>query len=176
MLLKRENSNYFESNMDMVLPFITVLMNCVIWSHEYPRTVSKTLMKNVFENHKTLVAIGDITCDPNGSIEFSKETWIDDPVYIYNPSTEKIIDGFEGKGIAVMAVTNLPCEFSADASNQFSENLKLLLKPIVSADYKGNLSESKLPDEIKRATILWKGSFTKNYSYMKKFIRDIKTD
>ena len=93
-------------------------------------------MKKIYKEYKTLQVIGDITCDPNGSIEFSKETWIDDPVYIYNPETETITDGFEGEGIAVMAVTNLPCEFSADASIQFGGNLAPFYKNIVSADYK----------------------------------------
>jgi alanine dehydrogenase len=116
---------------------------------------------NLDSKSKTLIAIGDITCDPNGSIEFSKETWIDNPVYIYNPTDESIKDGFDGQGIAVMAVTNLPCEFSSDASNEFSEDLKPYLKAIVSANYKDSLQESNLPDDIKRAVIMWKGRFTK---------------
>ena len=164
------NPKYFESNLDIVLPYVSVLMNCVIWSNKYPRSISKKLMKEVYSKGKTLIAIGDITCDPNGSIEFSKETWIDNPVYIYNPKDESDKDGFDGDGIAVMAVTNLPCEFSSDASNEFSEDLKPFLKAIVSANYKDSLIDSNLPDEIKRAVIMWKGNFTKRYSYMKEFI------
>ncbi len=167
------NPNFFETNLDKVLPYISVLMNCVIWSHDYPRSITKKLMKEIYSKNKTLIAIGDITCDPNGSIEFSKETWIDNPVYIYNPKTETIKDGFEGNGIAVMAVTNLPCEFSADASTQFSENLFPFLKDIVSANYKDGLHDSNLPEEIKRAVIMWKGRFTKRYSYMKEYIENI---
>ena len=165
-----DNPEYFESNLDKVLPFISVLMNCVVWSSKYPRTVPKTLMKQIYEDYKTLRVIGDITCDPNGSIEFSKETWIDNPVYIYNPINDTMTDGFEAEGIAVMAVTNLPCEFSADASIQFSEDLKPFLKSIVSANYKNDLEQSNLPDEIKRAVIMWKGKFTPKFSYMKKYL------
>jgi len=168
-----ENSNSFESNLDTVLPFVTVLMNCVIWSNKYSRSITKKIMKEIYLEHKTLSAIGDITCDPNGSIEFSKETWIDNPVYIYNPEDESIRDGFNGEGIAVMAVTNLPCEFSSDASNEFSEDLKPFLNAIVSANYKDTLHDSNLPDEIKRAVIMWKGRFTKRYSYMKEYIENI---
>lgn len=167
-----ENSNSFESNLDTVLPFVTVLMNCVIWSNKYSRSITKKIMKEIYSEHKTLIAIGDITCDPTGSIEFSKETWIDNPVYIYNPEDESIQDGFEGNGIAVMAVTNLPCEFSSDASNEFSEDLKPFLNAIVSANYKNSLHDSNLPDEIKRAVIMWKGRFTKRYSYMKEYIEN----
>lgn len=165
-----ENPSEFRSNLDKILPYVTILMNCIIWSDKYPRTVTKSLLKEIYSKHKTLKAIGDITCDPNGSIEFSKETWIDDPVYIYNPLTEKIKDGFDGEGVAVMAVTNLPCEFSADASRQFSDDLSPFLKSIVKADYNHSLDESNLPEEIKRAVILWKGKFTKKFSYMKKYL------
>ncbi|MEO8232978.1 MAG: hypothetical protein ABI638_11890 [Ignavibacteriota bacterium] len=168
-----DNPNYFETNLDKVLPYITVLMNCVIWSQQYPRSITKELMKDVYSKHKTLLAIGDITCDPNGSIEFSKETWIDNPVYIYNPNEQSINDGFEGNGIAVMAVTNLPCEFSADASEQFSENIFPFLKDIASANYEDSIHDSGLPDEIKRAVVMWKGRFTKRYSYMKEYIENV---
>ncbi len=80
-----EHPEYFESNLDRVLPYVTVIMNCIIWSNKYPRSITKSLTKKLWPTSPTLKVIGDITCDPNGSIEFSKETWIDDPVYIYNP-------------------------------------------------------------------------------------------
>jgi hypothetical protein len=166
-----DHPDYFETNLDIILPYITVLMNCIIWSEKYPRTTTKTLMKNIYKEDKTLQVIGDITCDPNGSIEFSKETWIDDPVYVYNPETETITDGFEGNGIAVMAVTNLPCEFSADASIQFGDNLAPFYNNIVSADYNNSLNDSGLAPEIKNAVIMWKGEFTEEFKYMKEFIK-----
>jgi len=165
-----DHPEFFETNLDLILPYITVLMNCIIWSEKYPRTTTKSLIKKIYKKNKTLQVIGDITCDPNGSIEFSKERWIDDPVYIYNPETESITDGFEGKGIAVMAVTNLPCEFSADASIQFGGDLEPFYKNIVSADYKKSIDESELAPEIKRAVIMWKGKFTEEFNYMKEFI------
>jgi alpha-aminoadipic semialdehyde synthase len=165
-----DNPDYFETNLDKLLPYTTVLMNCIIWSQKYPRTVTNDLIKKLYKRHRTLTAIGDITCDPNGSIEFSKETWIDNPVYIYNPLTEECTDGFEGEGIAVMAVTNLPCEFSADASKQFSADVSPFIKDIIKANYNGTIEESILPMEIQRAVILWKGEFTKDYKYMKKYL------
>ena len=165
-----DHPDFFETNLDIVLPYITVLMNCIIWSSKYPRTTTKRLIKKIYNEDKTLQVIGDITCDPNGSIEFSKETWIDDPVYIYNPENETITDGFKGEGIAVMAVTNLPCEFSADASIQFSGELAPFYKSIVSTDYKKSFDDSELAPEIKRAVIMWKGEFTEAFKYMKEYI------
>ena len=167
-----QNPGSIESNLETILPYTTVVMNCITWSPEYPRTITKALMKKVYEKYKTLKVIGDITCDPNGSIEFSKETWINNPVFMYNPTNGKIKDGFEGDGIAVMAVTNLPCEFSADASEQFGGDLYPFLKNIITANYKRPLSKSKLSPEIKRAVIMWKGRFTKDFSYMQRFVAD----
>lgn len=164
------NPELYESNLDNVLPYISILMNCIIWSSKYPRALSNELMKSVYKYHKTLITIGDITCDPNGSIEFSKETWIDNPVYIYDPYAETLRDGFDGEGIAVMAVTNLPCEFSADASEQFSKDLFPFLRGIIKANYKGALKDSGLPPEIRRAVIMWNGGFTDEFHYMKNFI------
>ena len=164
------NPEFYESNLDKVLPYLTLLMNCIIWEPRYPHAVPNSLMKDIYKKSKTLMVIGDITCDPNGSIEFSRETWIDDPVFIYNPFSETIRMGFEGDGVAVMAVTNLPCEFSADASRQFSSDLSGYIDSIISADYRGRIQDSSLPAAVKRAVIIWKGSFTDDYFYMKNYI------
>ncbi len=165
-----KNPDMYESNMERILPFVTVLMNCIIWSNEYPRVLTNDLCKKNYSGNRTLLVIGDVTCDPNGSIEFSKETWIDNPVYTYYPINETFKNGFESDGITVMAVTNLPCEFSVDASEKFSNELRPFLKDIISADYNGALSSSGLPEPIKNAAIMWKGIFTEKYKYMEEYI------
>jgi saccharopine dehydrogenase (NAD+, L-lysine forming) len=164
------NPEFYESNLDKMLPYITVLMNCILWDPKYPRALPKSMIKDLYGRSNSLTAIGDITCDPNGSIEFSKETWIDDPVYVFNPLSETVRMGFEGEGVAVMSVTNLPCEFSADASRQFSRDLSSFLEAIISADYHGDIDKSGLPPEIKRAVLIWKGEFTDDFFYMKNYI------
>ncbi|MEM6273358.1 MAG: hypothetical protein AAF998_28375 [Bacteroidota bacterium] len=162
----------FESNLDQVLSYTTILMNCILWGPEFPRTMSLDFTAEQWARSQTLQAIGDVTCDPAGSIEFSKETWIDNPVFVYDPATRTAVDGFAGEGIAVMAVTNLPCEFSADASAQFSENLAPYAAAIATADYTGALEDSGLPADIQRSVILWRGEFTEPYRYMTDFLPD----
>ena len=76
---------HFESNLDQIFPYCTMMMNCIIWSSKYPRLITREIAKDWYQKDQTLKVIGDITCDPEGAIEFSKETWIDDPVFIYNP-------------------------------------------------------------------------------------------
>ena len=161
----------FESNLEDVLPYISILMNCILWSPEYPRTISNAFMQASWKNAKTLEAIGDVTCDPNGSIEFSKETWINDPVFIFNPETGDSAMGFEGDGVAVMAVTNLPCEFAADASKQFSEDIWPVIDGILDADYNGDFQTAELPEEVSDAVILWKGEFTPRFEYMQSYLK-----
>ncbi len=163
---------HFESDLDKVFPYCSLMMNCIIWSPKYPRLLSREDTARWYEMHQSLQLIGDITCDPEGAIHFSKETWIDEPVFIYDPAKQSQQMGFEGSGIAVMAVTNLPCEFSADASNLFSSNLSPLIVGITEADYQAETPQlAGLPTEIQAATILWKGEFTEKYDYMKQYLQ-----
>ncbi|MEZ4771728.1 MAG: hypothetical protein R3D00_01015 [Bacteroidia bacterium] len=162
---------HFESNLENIFPYVTLMMNCIIWSPRYPRLITRENAAKWYKNHRSLKVIGDISCDPEGAIHFSHETWIDNPVFIYNPLTGKSSDGFEGEGIAVMAVTNLPCEFSADASRQFSNDISPVISGITSADYTADSpDQSGLPESVANAVILWKGSFTEKYRYMEKYL------
>ncbi|MCB9640515.1 MAG: hypothetical protein H6728_03490 [Myxococcales bacterium] len=160
----------YESNLDHVLPYVTMLMNCIIWSPRYPRLVTNDMMEEIAKKHDTLKVIGDITCDPNGALEFSQETWIDQPLFTYDPSTRAIHFGHQSPGVVVMAVTNLPCEFSADASHQFAADLAPFLPGLLNADLQTEFIEAGLPGPLHRATILWKGEFTPDYDYMKEFL------
>ncbi|MBT8401748.1 MAG: hypothetical protein KJO98_14815 [Rhodothermia bacterium] len=166
-----KNPNYFESNLDNVLPHVTVLVNCIVWSSRYPRTVSSDLMAKVWDAGTPLKVIGDITCDPNGSIEFSRETWIDDPVFTYDPRADQHRMGVHRDGVTVMAVTNLPCEFSRDASIRFGQELERFLPQLLSARFDGSLEDAGLAPELGNATILWKGQLTMRYEYMREFLK-----
>jgi len=161
----------YESNMDSVFPYCTMWMNCIIWSPKYPRLITREQAAHWYTQNQTLQVIGDITCDPEGAIEFSRETWIDDPVFTYHPEKQTTTDGFDKRGIAVMAVTNLPCEFSADASRQFSKELEPYILDILRMDLQADTpQEAGLPPEIAGAVLLWKGEFTPDYQYMREYI------
>lgn len=162
---------HFESNLDQVFPYCTIWMNCILWSSAYPRLISYEQAKEWYASHHTLQIIGDITCDPEGAIQFSRETWIDDPIFVYDPESHTFHQDPTQGGITVMAVTNLPCEFSEDASAQFSEELMPYLPAIIFADYNADSPKSAgLPPEIVGATILWKGDLTPSYAYMEEYL------
>jgi len=172
--LYRKEPEHFESNLDQVFPYTTVLMNCIAWSPKYPRLLSRDDAQTWYSAHKTLEVIGDITCDPEGSIQFSAETWIDEPVFIYNPISREATLGFGGEGIAVMAVTNLPCEFSMDASTRFSNELSPLLKALAASDLDADSPAlAGFPPQLAGATILWKGKLTPEYAYMQEYVEGL---
>jgi len=65
-------------------PMLSVLMNCTYWDDRYPRLVTKEDIKKLYHGGPPrLRMIGDISCDINGSIEFTdRVTTPSDPVFV----------------------------------------------------------------------------------------------
>ncbi|PLX04894.1 MAG: hypothetical protein C0595_01550 [Marinilabiliales bacterium] len=164
----------FENQFEQYVPHLTILMNCMYWDDKYPRIVTKDFLEKLYTNGEPkLKVIGDVTCDPDGSIECThKGTEIEDPVFVYNPFTRKPTMGFEGDGLLVMAVDILPSELPRESSQTFSDALLGFMPEICSADYKANFADLQLPAEIKRATILHKGELTPDYKYLEDFLKE----
>ncbi len=164
----------YRSIFEGYIHYLSILMNCIYWSSQYPRLVTKKFMKNYFKTNKNkrLKIIGDISVDINGAIEFTEKTTTpDNPVFVYNPFNDKITDGYTGEGVVVMAVDNLPCELPQESSIYFSETLLHFIPDIMKADFMVNSFENlNLPLEIKKAVIIYKGKLTPNYNYMNKYL------
>ncbi|MCP4340643.1 MAG: hypothetical protein GY799_17605 [Desulfobulbaceae bacterium] len=163
----------FESVFHRYLGQLKVLINCVYWTEKYPRFVTKEDLK---ENGRAIAetgvsVIGDITCDINGSVEITKESTMPDKAcYTYDAENDSFVDGIVEKGVTVMAIDNLPCEFPREASSEFSKELKTFVDGIVSADYTADFAAIELPYGIEKATILYKGKLTDKFEDMSKFI------
>lgn len=166
------NPDQYRNNFEQYIPALSILMNCMYWDAKYPRIVTKDFLKSLYaKGEPKLKVIGDVTCDPDGSIECThKGTEIEDPVFVYNPATGKPTSGFEGKGILVMAVDILPSELPYDASVGFSEALFPYLKSIITADYSLPYEQLTLPDPIKKALILHQGELTPPYRYISQYL------
>lgn len=164
----------YHSIFDQYLPHLTVLMNCIYWSPQYPRLLTKQYVKKMSssKDKPRLKIIGDISADVNGAIEFTEKTTSpDNPVFVYNPLTDTIQDGYEGDGLVVMAVDNLPCELPKESSESFSKTLMRFIPEIMEADFTIDDFESiTLPAEIKSAVVLYKGKLTPAYSYINKYL------
>lgn len=164
----------FENQFEQYVPHLTILMNCMYWDDKYPRIITKDFLEKLYSNGEPkLKVIGDVTCDPDGSIECThKGTEIEDPVFVYNPFTREPTMGFEGEGLLIMAVDILPSELPRESSQTFSDALLGFMPEICSADYNADFSGLKLPAEIKRATILHKGELTPDYKYLEDFLKE----
>lgn len=163
----------YKSRFESYLPYLSILMNCIYWDERYPRLVTKDYLRRAYSNEKRpkLRIIGDISCDIEGAIECTvKSTAPDKPVFVYNPLNGKVIDGYKGSGVVVMAVDNLPCELPRESSAFFSNVLKEFIPEIVKADFSADFEHCKLPSAIKNAVIAYHGELTPNYRYIEKYL------
>lgn len=163
----------YENQFEQYIPQLTILMNCMYWDDNYPRIVTKDYLEKLYSNGEPkLKVIGDVTCDPDGSIEAThKGTEIEDPIFVYNPLTRKPAMGASGDGVLIMSVDILPSELPRDASKAFADALVDYVPAITQCDYSVDFDQLVLPDPIKRALILHNGEFTPDYEYMKDFLK-----
>jgi len=166
-----EHPEKYKSAFEQYIPHLSILMNCIYWDARYPRLITREFIKKKFYRDFKLQIIGDISVDIEGAIELTKKvTTPDNPVFVYNPKTEDITDGYTGEGIVVMAVDNLPCELPRESSTSFSETLMRFIPDIVKADFSVDFEDLNLPSEIKKAVILHHGKLTPDYEYINKFL------
>jgi len=163
----------YENNFEQYIPHLTILMNCMYWDDNYPRIVTKAFLKDLYtDGEPKLKVIGDVTCDPDGSIEAThKGTEIEDPLFVYNPKTDEPTMGASGDGLLIMSVDILPSELPRDASGAFGDALLDYVEAITNCDYSESFEKLKLPAPIKRALILHNGEFTPDFEYMREFIK-----
>lgn len=164
----------YQPRFEEYLPHLSVLINGIFWTERYPRLVTRRYLKEsaVLDPNPRLLVIGDISCDIDGSVEIThKATKPDQAFFTYSPIADDFQDGIQRLGVTVMAVDNLPCEFSGEASQEFSVVLRNFVDAIVKADYRQPTEKLGLPFPIQKALILHHGRFTPEYQYMQEFIR-----
>lgn len=107
--------------------------------------------------------VADVSCDIDGPVATTiRPSTIADPIYGYDPTTEKEVDFKAAGAIAVMAVDNLPCELPADASEGFGESF---INNVIPAFY-----NSDKDGILERARMTFKGSLTPSYQYLKNYV------
>lgn len=122
---------------ETILPYTSVLVNCIYWEKKYPRLVTSAQLAESIRNNATkLLGIADISIDIEGSLEFVKRaSTIDSPFFLLDPQTLKesqITESQPGDGkIYLMTVDNLPAELAHESSNHFSEALSPLIKDLI---------------------------------------------
>ena len=168
-----KNPEKYAPKFEQYIEHLSMIVNGIYWDSRYPKFITKNYLKKLFRTgaNPELRVISDITCDVEGSVECNLQTTDSgNPIYVYNPQTGKIKFGYEGSGVVVLAVDNLPCELPYDSSTGFSTALLPFIPEIIKADYTKDFKGLKLPPEIKNALILCHGEFTPDYKYLEKFL------
>jgi|GEM_PF-1000218 len=169
-----DNPARYRSVFEEYLPYLTVFVNCIYWTPSFPRFVTCDYLKRSWDKSGPRIplrVIGDISCDINGSIECTyRATDTGNPVFIYDPVTNTYHDGFEGNGVVVMSIDNLPAEIPLESSVFFSRSLIPFIPRIAAADFNGGFEDCLLPDPIKKAVVVYKGRLTPDYQYLKEFL------
>lgn len=107
--------------------------------------------------------VADVSCDIDGPVATTiKPSTIADPIYGYNPKTEKETDFNDPEAIAVMAVDNLPCELPRDASIGFGD---AFLKNVIPAFFNNDKN-----GVLERARMTQNGKLTERYAYLQDYI------
>jgi len=152
------NPHEYKSKIKNYIYDTDMLITGHYWEPKFP----KLFYPNQINEFKNLKIIGDITCDINGSIPTTiRSTSIAKPYYSIDINSMKEID-LSNKGIAVMAVDNLPSELPNESSEEFGDSIMSEVLP-----YLINKDDGR----INRATTASKGKFYPKYKYLEDFIK-----
>jgi alpha-aminoadipic semialdehyde synthase len=162
----------YKGTFEQYIDKLTVLINAMYWDKRYPKLITNEYLKEYYNSNHKLQVIGDITCDPKGSIECTTDcTTIENPLFVFDTNTGQYKYGVSGEGIVIMGVDILPSELPRESSIGFSDALFDYVNDIVTCDYSDSYQDLKLPAPIKRALILHNGNFTPEFKYMEEYIK-----
>jgi len=152
------NPHEYTSKVKNYLFDTDIFIACHYWDSKLPKLFSPKQTKEF----KSLKIIGDVTCDINGSVPTTiRSTSIAKPYYSINTISMKEIK-LGNKGIAVMAVDNLPSELPREASEEFGNSVISEILPYLINEDDGR---------IDRATTASNGKFFPKFSYLNQFIK-----
>jgi len=153
---ERFESNFmpFAKEADMYIP-------CHYWDERAPYIFTRDDARS---KEFSIRIIADISCDIDGPVASTlRASTIADPLYGYHPIDEIETDFMDPESIGVMAVDNLPCELSKDASEDFgSELMKNIFPELLGKPYSAVIENA-------RETTL-EGTLTSKYSYLKDYV------
>lgn len=154
-----QNPTQFTSNFMPYAQVADMYISGHFWDEEAPFIFSREDAKSPKFKIKI---VGDISCDVDGPVACNiRSSTIKEPLYGYNPITEKEVAFDIENAITVMAVDNLPCELPKDASAEFGRELIDKVLPHLLNDSEG---------VIKRATICEKGDLTPEFEYLRDYV------
>jgi len=166
------NPEQYRGVFEQWVPWLSVLVNCIYWDERYPKLLTRSWLKQLHaENRLRLRAVGDITCDIDGSIEMTTQaTNQEKPALRWDPATDVVTREVSGPGVGILAVDNLPAELPRDATRHFGESLKPYMAALASIDPKTPFESASIPPEIRKAVVVWNGRLTPDYRYLEEHL------
>lgn len=160
---------------ERIAPHMSVLMNCMYWSQQFPRLLTKEQMRRLAASGSSrLLAVGDISCDIGGSVEFlTRPSTIERPFYLYDSRADMVHDNLDDEGVMMMGVDNLPAELPKDASQSFGDALLPFVPALASSN--GTLPfdrQHDLPAEIRGAVVTDQGQLAPSFKYIQQLRKD----
>lgn len=154
------NPELFESNFKPYSQIGDMYIACHYWDADAPFIFSREDAKSPEFNLKI---VADISCDIDGPVASTiRPSTIDEPLYGYDPKTEKEVGFMDENAIGVMAVDNLPCELPRDASEDFGNELLTKVLPSLIGEDSDTI--------IERASICENGKLTSYFSYLQDYV------
>jgi len=155
-----DNPAAYESNFMRFAKVADMYIACHFFGSGSPYIFTREDAKNKNFNIKV---VADISCDIDGPVASTlRASTIADPIYGYNPITEKETNYKNKDAIAVMAVDNLPCELPKDASEGFGHSfVKYVIPSFFNNDAYGILHRARMTKD---------GKLTERYSYLQDFV------
>jgi alpha-aminoadipic semialdehyde synthase len=155
------------------LEYVTMIINGIDWSPRFPRLLTREHMSRLYIDHPVprLKVVGDIACDIEGSMEFTlRSTTSDNPVYVFEPLTSRLLTGVEGEGPVVLAVDKLPAELPRAASEAFGDALLPFIPDLARADFTKTFDDLAVPEPFRKSIIAHQGQLTKNFRFLNEYL------
>lgn len=162
----------YRGRLEEYVDHVTAIVNGIYWEPRYPRLLTREFFRRHWDGSpKRLRLVADITCDIEGSVEFTvKATTSDRPVFVYRPKSDDIVDGLSGDGPVVLAVDKLPAELPRESTESFGRSLLRFVPALARADFRRAPDEIGLPAEFRRALIVHRGRLTENFRYLNSYV------
>eukprot|EP00095_Tigriopus_kingsejongensis_P002741 maker-scaffold138_size318692-snap-gene-0.8 protein:Tk02741 transcript:maker-scaffold138_size318692-snap-gene-0.8-mRNA-1 annotation:"hypothetical protein DAPPUDRAFT_334150" len=167
-------------------PYASCIVNGIYWSPETPRLLTipdaKALLTPISSRNwmalskgapalpHRLLAICDISADPDGSIEFMNEcTTIDEPFCLYDADRNKDKKTFRGPGVLICSIDNMPTQLPQEATDFFGDllfpHVRDILKSDATREFDANESD-RLGGIVSNSVITSNGKLAKNFEYI----------
>ncbi|CAH1102551.1 unnamed protein product [Psylliodes chrysocephalus] len=173
---------YISTFSKKIAPYASVIINGIYWAVDSPKLLTipdaKHLLKPAHAPwlptsfgapalpHRML-GICDISADPGGSIEFMNEcTTIDTPFCLYDADRNKDTNSFNGPGVLVCSIDNMPTQIPRESTDFFGDLLYPFTFDILQSNAKEPLENHNFSPAIHGAIIASNGKLTPNYEYI----------